>query len=119
MPINLPASFASYIGISDPPMPWLLVEIQFPTGTVYWSADRETQWNGQTWEGFRIEGKPKFTISILDHINKNMDDVSFDVDNYANDGSSAFPFQAIDAGAVVEGSLCIIYLYSPGMVTPT
>src|SRR5436190_722176 len=96
MPDTIPAGILALQGQQSTTAPIVLMEWQLPTPQYYSSRD-SIEWNGHTWEGDRLKEFPSFTLGIFDRKGREFPKLDIKLSNLANDGSSNFPMQALDA----------------------
>jgi hypothetical protein len=112
MPRTVPAELIELEGRSSQRNPILLMEWHLVSGTRYFSSGERVEWNGQIWEANRLTA-PSVTFGIIDRDNREFPKITLQMENLPDNGSTAFPFQAIDATEVFEDKLVILYIYSP------
>ncbi|HXU07358.1 MAG TPA: hypothetical protein VN743_00070, partial [Blastocatellia bacterium] len=112
MPVSLPAGILALQGVASTSAPIVLMEWQLPSPQ-YYSSGKAVTWNGHTWEGNRLKDFPSFALGMFDRKGKEFPKLQITLSNLANDGSSNFPMQALDAAHLLEGFPVKIYFYSP------
>lgn len=112
MPSTLPAGILALQGVSSSTQVIVLMEWLLPTPQYYSSRETVT-WNSHTWEGYRIKSFPSFTLGIFDRKGREFPKLDITLSNLANDGSSLFPMQQLDASHELENYPIKIYFYSP------
>lgn len=113
--LTLPSGITALRGLSSTRAPIFLVEIQWPApaGTKYFSAGEQVTWNGHTWEKNRCMSIPTFQAGMIDRKTRDFDKLEIVFDNLADDGSSSFPFTALEAGQNLEDAKVFVYAFSP------
>lgn len=113
MPRQVPSSITALIGQQNLREPLWLVRWELASGTVYLSSGVGVTYGGNAYETFRVKSVSGLTAQYLDRNTREFGRASFTFDNLANDGSSNFPFVALDAAGVLEDRKMTVYLYFP------
>lgn len=110
MPRTVPGAISGKIGQANLFFVWL-VEWQLPGIARYYSSGLQVTYNGNVYERNRVEEISGLTAQYIDRKTREFGRITITLDNLADDGSSNFPFTALDAAQVFEDAIIKIHLY--------
>ena len=113
MPRTVPAGITALIGQEVTYAPIFLVKWELAGGTQYLSSGPAVSFGGGSYVANRVKSIPSFEPGLIDRKTKDFSKIEIELSNLADDGSSTFPFTALDASTVFEDAKLTIYAYSP------
>lgn len=109
---TVPAGIASLVGAVNIRVLWL-VKWELNTGTRYFSSGPSVSFGGNTYEANRIRTVSSVVAQYVDRKRRDFPRLSITFDNLADNGSSTFPFTALDAAEIFEDKKLTVYAYFP------
>src|SRR5512138_1029910 len=101
MPRTVPAGITALRGQQNTRAPIFLVEIQWATPK-YYSSGEQVTFNGHVFEKNRAMSIPTFEAGLIDRKRNDFSKLEIKFDNLADNGSSSFPFTALEAAQNLE-----------------
>src|SRR5262245_61497190 len=111
MPRTVPGSITALIGAKNLKTPLWLVKWELASGTQYFSSGNAATYGGNAYQANRVKSISGLAAQYIDRRNHEFGKASITFDNLANDGSSNFPFVALDAAGILEDRKLTVYCY--------